>query len=277
MTNKKFWLGILVLLLVSGMTIVGCNNGSTNGTKNNDGADTKKVISEKWEISNSNSLYSSFEFTKDNVYIVVENINQVSKNIHSLRSVFSKNSDEKQQTIRSSEGRAANSSESNLSPIHTGKYTINGNKITLEGFGVLNIISLTTEEFVFSFKLENSNNAFEYHSEKAGSTINESSKTTMLCRYWKVDKISDPYIEEYAIGILISKAGTYLCTYKDGSAGLAEWKWANKEETIFQYSWTNWESYGNAKISELTATKLKVIDHFDIPGEEVIYELILGQ
>jgi hypothetical protein len=41
MANKKFWLGILVIVLVFGMTVVGCDNGSTSGgSKGGGGADT---------------------------------------------------------------------------------------------------------------------------------------------------------------------------------------------------------------------------------------------
>jgi len=283
---------MFVIVLVFGMTVVGCNNGSTSrstssstnnnndSTNDNNGADTKKAISEKWEISDNNSPYSSFEFTTDNVYIVTENINHVSNKIHNSRSVLAKNSDENL-TIRFSEVRAATPTGSNLSPIHTGKYRIDGDNIILEGFGMLNIISLTAEEFIFSFKLENSGNAYEYHAEKAVNTVNESSRTDMLCRFWKFVKVSNPdYKHQIGYGVLFSKAGTYLVTYKDGSAGLSEWKWANKEETIIQYSWNNWQYYGTAQISELTATKLKLIDHFDPvdnnPGyDEVTFELIL--
>ena len=32
MVNKRFWLGILVVVMVFGMTIVGCDDGSTGGT-----------------------------------------------------------------------------------------------------------------------------------------------------------------------------------------------------------------------------------------------------
>ena len=39
MTNKKNWLGILAIMLVFGMTVVGCDNNSTNG-KNENGGNT---------------------------------------------------------------------------------------------------------------------------------------------------------------------------------------------------------------------------------------------
>jgi len=34
MVNKKFWLGMMVLALVFGMAVVGCDDGSTNGGGN---------------------------------------------------------------------------------------------------------------------------------------------------------------------------------------------------------------------------------------------------
>ena len=41
MANKKIWKGILAIMLVCGLTVVGCNNGSTNQT--NDGSDVSLI------------------------------------------------------------------------------------------------------------------------------------------------------------------------------------------------------------------------------------------
>ena len=40
MVNKRFWLGILVMVLVLGMTVVGCDNGNNDEKGNNDGTFT---------------------------------------------------------------------------------------------------------------------------------------------------------------------------------------------------------------------------------------------
>jgi hypothetical protein len=32
MANKKFWLGVLVMVMVLGMTVIGCDNGTTGGS-----------------------------------------------------------------------------------------------------------------------------------------------------------------------------------------------------------------------------------------------------
>ena len=37
MVNKRFWLGILTIVLVLGMTVFGCDNGSTNGNSEDNG------------------------------------------------------------------------------------------------------------------------------------------------------------------------------------------------------------------------------------------------
>jgi hypothetical protein len=249
MAKKIIVMAILALTLVFGMTVVGCNNGGGG-----DDEETKETISAKWEISNADIPYSSFEFTTDDVYIVIEKT--ISRNIHSSRSVFGNNSDENKQTIRE---RAA---ESNLSPVHTGRYEIDGDKIILEGFGLVNIISITAEEFNFSFKLEKSDKTYDIKAARVEDSINESSRTKMLCRAWKVEKVSDPEENEMiGYGVLFSRAGTYLVTYNDGTAGLAEWKWMNTEETKLQYSWDNWRNSGSVEITELTATKLSILEH----------------
>ncbi|MCL2289279.1 MAG: hypothetical protein FWC34_01030 [Bacteroidetes bacterium] len=37
MANKKFWVGILVMVLVFGMAVIGCDNGTGNGNGNGSG------------------------------------------------------------------------------------------------------------------------------------------------------------------------------------------------------------------------------------------------
>jgi hypothetical protein len=253
MTKKGVLFGILIMMILFGMIIIGCDNG----TPNNGTLVPQEAINAKWEIDGGNSRYSSFEFTSDNVYIVIENVNWTPMNIQSSGGMFGYN----QNIIRSSGERTVSPSESNLSPIHTGQYSINGNEITLAGFGLLNIVSLTTEEFIFSFTLENSNETFEYNASKIEDAAAGSSRTNMLCHFWKFDKVSPEPYDMNAVEVLISKAGTYLVIYNDGSAGLAEWKWANSEETRVRYSWDNWRSSSEIRIPELTPTKLTVLEH----------------
>jgi hypothetical protein len=177
-------------------------------------------------------------------------------------------------------------SETNLSPIHYGTYTINGNVITLSGFGVLNIILITVEEFTFSFTLTADGETGEYTANLSAPPISESARTKMLCKAWQIDALDidedavpdldkDDYIAAYGpdwkdsiinhqshlIGgtVLFSRAGTYLVLYVDEEAGLSEWKWTNSQETAFYYSWNNWQNNWQnniVQISELTNTSL---------------------
>jgi len=275
MVNRKTWLGMLVTVLVFGMMVVGCGDSSTN---NNGKAVTKETISEKWEVKGSNSKYSSFEFTKDNVYIVTRNPSSSSNIIP--QNVFLKNSDENL-AISLSEIRAATSSEP---PVYTGIYKIEGNKVILIGFGELTVISITDDEIIFSLKRDNSDETTEYNAGKVEDAVKESSRTEMLCRNWIVDKAYyQDYSSDYstsATGFLFSKAGTYLVSYKNGDPQLAQWKWESDGEIYFKYSWDNWASYGIAKIEDLKATTLKIIDHPDEKdsyNDAVIWELKLAQ
>ena len=55
MANKKFWLGILVMVLVFGMTVTGCDNDTTGGISENE-----------WLFRNE----SSFTIVVDKVWAV---------------------------------------------------------------------------------------------------------------------------------------------------------------------------------------------------------------
>jgi hypothetical protein len=242
MTNKRFWLGILVIVLVFGMTVVGCGGGSSSGSGG--GIVSKETISGKWEIGDSAN--STFEFTTDNIYIVVGDFSQpTSKAV--TQQVY----------------------------VYTGKYTISNTKITLEGFGVIEVKSFSDEEFSFSLKLSDSDNSYNFQAVKLENTITSSTRTELLCRYWKIAKVSNStYNDMIGIGVLFSKAGTYLVTYKDGSSALAEWKWKNTEQTILQYSWDQWNQLGTSgevQIQDLAASSLKIVE------SGLTFELVLGK
>jgi hypothetical protein len=62
MTNKKFWLGMLVMVLVFGMTVVGCDNdnGSTNATKSID----SRLVGGKWYDGSTGTQNIYYRFTQ---------------------------------------------------------------------------------------------------------------------------------------------------------------------------------------------------------------------
>jgi hypothetical protein len=287
--KNVFYMALLSLLVATVVTACSEDDDDSSG-------DTlTNTINAKWEISNPNSAYASFEFSKDGDYIVLEN--EKGATLKSSARLYPQNSLFQNKTKVSTR---SSSSDSNLSPIHFGKYKIEGNKIILLGFGSIDIISITAEEFTFSFTLEATGKKEEYIANKAEEPVSSSSRTSMLCRTWLLEKVTIDessvfeedkayYLEKYGNNwkteiekmrnediagstVLFSKAGTYLVLYvgKD-EAGLSEWRWANEEETALYYSWENWENNWRdniVQIKELNNTILKMQE------EESVFHLV---
>jgi hypothetical protein len=242
MKNLAKVFGIIALAAVIGLSFAACDDGSTSGGGGS--IVSKETLNGKWETDDSAN--STFEFTTDSIYIVVGNFGQP--------------------TPRAVAGQGY---------VYTGKYSISGSKITLEGFGVIDVKSFSKEEFNFSLELANSNVSYNFLAVRLEDTIAISTRTNLLCRFWKLTKVSVSE-HEYMIGsnVLFSKAGTYLVTYNDGSTALAEWKWKNTEQTILQYSWNQWGDSGEVQIQNLAASSLKILEK--VSGKDVIWDLTLG-
>ena len=63
MVNKNFWLGILILVLVFGMTVVGCDNGSTDTIEK---PPEEKTDAERWLIWVDNTSSTHVTYSVDN-------------------------------------------------------------------------------------------------------------------------------------------------------------------------------------------------------------------
>ena len=65
MANKRFWLGMLVMALVFGMTVVGCSDGSTDGDSGNGGGSTSgsggvdSALNGTWIANEANGVDAS--------------------------------------------------------------------------------------------------------------------------------------------------------------------------------------------------------------------------
>jgi len=264
---------IYFLVFAFGFAFVSCDK--YNDIERDSGV-TVNTVSTKWDILDNNSLYTSFEFNKDGNYIVVKN------NGERLRSLITNS---KNSLFKNNSLRAASTSSSNLSPIHFGTYQIDGNKIILSDFGIIEVISITAEEF--SFTLETTGKTNSFVAKKSSQQISSSNKTEMFCRTWVIQKITDEsgkkdeyWRESDIIGsiVLFSKAGTYLVLYggEGGDAGLSKWKWANKEETKI-YSWNkwkdDWEEENFVTINQLNDNTLVLQEVID--DEVMVYHLTL--
>jgi len=98
MTQKKFWLGMLVIVLVFGMTVVGCDDGSTDD--NNENTDTTPLpptglagtvdgnsVQLTWQAVENASVYS-VEFRKESVgeYQAINDVDSTSYTVSDLDS-----------------------------------------------------------------------------------------------------------------------------------------------------------------------------------------------
>jgi len=64
MANKKIWLGMLVILLILGATIIGCGTGSLNGTwVTEDGRGEIKFSSGRFEYIQDGDPYKDGTYT----------------------------------------------------------------------------------------------------------------------------------------------------------------------------------------------------------------------
>jgi hypothetical protein len=238
-------------------------NSCDDDENNKDNDPLVDAISAKWEISDSNSPYASFEFNKDGNYIVAERVETDAERVETT--LQSSGASAGQPFIKSNSFRTAGTRlsepEQNSSPVYFGTYRIEGNRIILSGFGSIEIISMTDDEFSFSLTLEGTKEKTDFVAEKSDEPIAASSRTDMLCRTWVLERMTEDGESIPAGGsmtVLFSRAGTYLVSYVyEGSTGLSSWKWANSQETQFYYSWEKWmDDWNNnlVTITNLTST-----------------------
>ena len=266
----KFFMALMNLLIVA--TLTSCNHAIEDDN-------LIALMSAKWEISDPNSVYSSFEFNRDGNFIVVEDGTNPT-----LKAGFSKAKSLLQQNPNKIGTRA--SADSKSLPVHFGDFQIDGYTITLSGFGAITVVSITADKFSFSFTLESTGESRAFTANKAKEPVPASSRTEMFCRTWIIHKVTideaalseadkNWYVYQYGSDwkaqaeneltgtvVLFTKAGTYLVSYADEalSPGLFWWKWGNEEETVIHYSENNWSEYNFSAI-ELSNKTLKMTDN----------------
>ena len=199
----------------------------------------KTSINAKWNVDNSGK-YISFEFNESGNYIIVKNVTKTYEN--------------KQVVLFGSYQMMEN------------------NNILLPGFGTLNIIDIEKSGISFSIQLiDNTINEIFINASKENE-IASSTKTDLLCKTWEMLSVNGELAggTDMEITSLFSKSGTYFVSYAtpedENAGGLAQWRWKDETETHLLYSWAEvpaWEKADSVHISELTSTKLKIIDGDD--------------
>lgn len=200
----------------------------------------RETLSAKWEVSDSDNPYISFEFNESGSYIVLE------------------------------KGSTKSTADT---IIHFGQYTISHDTIILGDFGTLKVVELGSDVFWFSITTCFSGKKTEVSTKKAAEMAG-SARTDLLCKTWNIKYYGDDVV----LGtVLFSKAGTYFVHYYDDEeGGLAQWRWkdSNEKELLYTWDWNNWnsESSGIVTINMLTKNYLKVTEAFE-DGTADVWEL----
>lgn len=253
----------------------------------------KDAIVFKWIFSESDAPYRFIEFTGDGSYVIQEKEQagqEARVSGHRGTGIFSGLNGSGQSVGDLRNLRVS----SNLSPVHFGNYRIEDDRIILSGFGLIEEVSFTSDEFSFSFAMESTGEKDWYVVKKATGVVASSARTKMLCRTWQIDQISfdldmipddvaglyeevfgenweeelPKEMTEEAKGspVLFSQSGTYLVLgvnteTGETEAGLSEWKWEDTSETAIYYSWDNWtDEWESAvvRVEELTDANLVI-------------------
>lgn len=220
--------------------------------------ETVKSISAKWNISSTASSYISIEFNESLTYIIVSS-----------------------EEVKSAEGEGA---------VLFGTYeVVDKSTLKLNGFGTVLLGDVGSQNITFTLR-PTGQSSQTITASKSPTTIPASSRTEMICKTWKLDKIEYFGLtvsekieceEENAgltITVLFSAAGTYFVDRSDDEGGLAVWEWKNQEQTQFNYAWGDvlWDGY--VEIAELTKTKLVIKEYYgefgDDPSKYLVYTLV---
>jgi hypothetical protein len=179
-------------ILLAALLFAGCHKG-------NDPEETEVIdpvvasISAKWNISDPDSRYASFEFQTDGTYIVAEyaDVSHAGRTVQLRASSLGEVKLPASPFYRLAGGGkpVTRAADTRQMTIHVGKYTIQGTVIVLTDLGMIERFAVIADEFSFTFKPEGALESVAYVGAKANESVSDSNRTTLLCRMWEIEKI----------------------------------------------------------------------------------------
>ncbi len=236
------------MILAAAFVVVSCNE---DGSVDPEVLDNL-ILDAKWEFESGD--YASFEFNEYGDYIVVCNDSSTGGLTTAPRFA------------------SASRATTNGSSIITGDYEGDGdNAVKMNGFGRIELTSITSSSVSFSLTLEGEIETVNYTASIA-EVVATSDNTTMLCRKWDLvgyteDGVTDILSDDDAKTVLFSKAGTYLIEWSDGTSVLAQWKWKSESDKTFYFTWSDeWYEDKYVTITTLTSSKAVVYEDYGDDG-----------
>lgn len=276
MLQRNFFKSVLsIFILVSLSGFYSCSdNGDDEGDNGGGDNNQSKAVVGKWEVSNQNAEYGSFEFTADNKYIITQRVteNPYLKSSSTLRSTSDNQTGYIVVIFGDYSSLSANGNTYNLDLKEFGTITI-----TISGSGA------TIEV-----------NGETYSAGKAEEITDYSKQTELLCHTWtfvKWENDDEDDDEEYhEMTMTFSSAGTYIghekTWYEEERIQIGPWKWINQNRIEYTYTasdeWGGTEGSGFAEyevteiltILELTDKKLKIqAESVEEDSGEIYYDI----
>lgn len=246
MKTWKNLMGAVLLMVMAAPAMVSCGDDDNIdlGTPQYEG------ISGKYTIDTPSSPYESIELGASGDYIVVEKGSY-------LAGVGARSGERVPQGVFGQAEAASRATDYN--GVIYGCYTQQADgTLNLEGFGIVEIVYGSGEEVIGFNLTPTGGGRLELDVTKA-EVMPDDDKTNAICRTWKIESIREveyengqkvydetftagshaDYGDEFPVEALISKSGTYMVYYQDGTLGISSWKWKDQNAGTFYYSWDN--------------------------------------
>jgi hypothetical protein len=194
--RKVAFAGAMRMMMAAALLFAGCDKNGPEEAEETEVIDPVVAsISAKWNISDPDSRYASFEFQTDGTYIVAEYVDasQAQKTMQlsasSLADVQLPASPFYRLTAGGNRPAVTRAADTRQMTLHVGNYAIQGTVIVLTDLGMIEQFAATADEFTFTFKPYGSLESVDYAATKSNTTVSDSKRTTLLCRMWEIEKI----------------------------------------------------------------------------------------
>lgn len=273
---RRIWSYILLFMMtISCSSLISCS--SDDDDDNND-VNTPAAFEDyaaKYQLTGTDSPYSSVEFTESGNYIITERYYNAN-----TRSPYISKPSTRKFTFANLLRKTATRSGDAYSLILYGTYTVDADgAYVLSGYGK---VKVTQDASGNAYSLEfmpNGGSSYTYKASKQNRNLN-SSNSSRLCRTWNInsfqsiveingktiiditadsnkeltkkaeewakehDEDYDPSDWDYddiiePRQIIFTKTGTYMVKYDGDQLAVSTWRWDNSEETVLAYAWDN--------------------------------------